>query len=47
MKEEESAIFQQTIAPAMANAKLLLEKTGNLKVNDAGLEAIAKWKLGL
>lgn len=46
MKEEETAIFQETIAPAMAQAKVLLERTGDT-ISDAGLEALAKWKLDM
>jgi hypothetical protein len=44
MHEQEEAIFQETIAPAMAEAEQVLKKTGD-KVSDAGLEALARWKL--
>lgn len=46
MHEQELAIFQETIAPSMAQAEVLLKKTGD-KVSDAGLEALARWKLDM
>jgi hypothetical protein len=36
--------FESVVAPAMLEAELLLKKTGD-KISEAGLEAIANWKL--
>lgn len=44
--EHELAVFQETIAPAMAEVQALLKKT-NDKVSDAGLESLARWKLDM
>lgn len=46
MHEQEASIFQEVIAPAMAEAENVLSKTGD-SVSDAGLEAIARWKLDM
>jgi hypothetical protein len=46
MKAEELAAFEKSVAPAMAAIESLLKKSGD-KVSNAGLEAIAKWKLGM
>ena len=46
MKEEEAAVFQDAIAPAMAEVDSMLKESGD-SVSDAGLEAIARWKLGI
>jgi NAD/NADP transhydrogenase alpha subunit len=46
MREEDVIIFQAAIAPAMAAIQVMLKST-NDKVSNAGLEAIARWKLDL
>lgn len=46
MHEQELAIFEETVAPAMAEASALLKRSKDT-VSDAGLEALAKWKLGM
>jgi hypothetical protein len=46
MHATELAAFEASVAPAMAEAENALSKTGD-KISVAGLEAIAKWKLGL
>lgn len=38
--------YKQKIAPAMAEVQEALKKSGD-KISDAGLEALARWKLGL
>jgi UDP-N-acetylglucosamine:LPS N-acetylglucosamine transferase len=45
MHEHELQEFQETIAPAMAEAQSVLSKSGD-KVSDKSLEALARWKLG-
>jgi NADH:ubiquinone oxidoreductase subunit E len=45
MAEKELQYFRDTIAPAMAQAQELLKASGDT-VSDAGLEAVARWKLG-
>jgi hypothetical protein len=44
MHEDDAVIFQEAIAPAMAEIEVVLKST-NDKVSNAGLEAIARWKL--
>ena len=39
-------VYTQQITPVMIEAELLLQKSGNIVSSD-GLEALAKWKLGL
>jgi hypothetical protein len=46
MLEAEEKMFREQIAPAMAEAESALKKTGD-SVSDAGLEALARWKVGL
>ena len=46
MLAQEEAIFQEAVAPAMVEAQLVLNGTGDT-VSDAGLEALAKWKLDM
>jgi hypothetical protein len=46
MAAQEEALFQEAIAPAMVEAQEALKKSGD-KVSDAGLEALARWKLEL
>ena len=46
MKEEEAAVFQESIAPAMAEAEMVLKKTGD-EISHDGLEALARWKLDM
>lgn len=46
MLAQELAVYEEAIAPAMVEAQEALKKTGD-KVSDAGLEALAKWKLHL
>jgi mevalonate kinase len=38
--------YKQKIAPAMAEAQEALKKLGE-NISDKGLEALARWKLGL
>jgi hypothetical protein len=44
MHHEDAVIFQEAIAPAMAEIQEILKYTDD-KVSNAGLEAIARWKL--
>jgi guanylate kinase len=44
MHHEDAVIFQEAIAPAMAEIQEILKSTDD-KVSNAGLEAIARWKL--
>ena len=44
--EQELAVFEEVVAPAMVECQELLKKTGD-KVSDGGLELLAKWKLGM
>jgi hypothetical protein len=44
---EEEKLYKETIAPAMAEAELVLKKAGATNISHEGLEAIAKWKLGM
>lgn len=46
MHHEEEAHYAEKIAPAMAQAESVLKKSGSWVSHD-GLEALAKWKLGL
>ena len=46
MHAAEAKEFQETIAPAMAQAQQVLKKSGD-SVSIPGLEALARWKLGL
>jgi len=46
MHAEEEAVFQESIAPAMAEAEKILNNVGD-KVSHSGLEAIARWKLDM
>jgi hypothetical protein len=46
MQEAEEKMFREQIAPAMAEAESALKKTRD-SVSDAGLEALARWKVGL
>jgi hypothetical protein len=46
MAEKELVYFRETIAPAMTQAQELLKVSGD-NVSDAGLEALARWKLNL
>ena len=46
MHAEEEAVFQESIAPAMAEAEKILKDTGD-KVSHSGLEAIARWKMDM
>ena len=46
MAVEEEKEFAQTIAPVMAEAQVLLGKTDD-SITQSGLEALARWKLGL
>ncbi|GAX28681.1 hypothetical protein FisN_33Hh043 [Fistulifera solaris] len=46
MQQKEMDEFQAKIAPAMAEAHSILKESGN-DVSDKGLEALARWKLGL
>lgn len=39
--------FQTKIAPVMAEASAVLKAATNEKISDKGLEALARWKLGL
>ena len=47
MEENEHAVFAETVAPTMAEVSLILENAGDTQISDAGLEAIARWKLGM
>jgi hypothetical protein len=47
MHVEEEAIFKEKIAPAMAEAQLVLKKAGGVSVGHDALEALAKWKLDM
>lgn len=44
---EEEKLFQEKIAPAMAEAEQVLKQAGDTSVSHSGLEAIARWKLGM
>lgn len=46
MATHELEHYQTTIAPAMVTVQELLKKSGD-RASDAGLESIARWKLGL
>ena len=46
MAAHDMEIFQQKIAPAMVEAQEALKKSGDT-VSNAGLEALARWKLQL
>jgi len=39
-------VFEETVAPAMAQVENLLSKTGDV-VSHEGLENLAKWKLDM
>jgi hypothetical protein len=48
LQGEEEKVYRDTIAPAMAEAEHVLKKAGEKStISHDGLEAIAKWKLGL
>lgn len=47
MQQKEMDEFQAKIAPAMAEAMAVLKDAGDTNVSDQGLEALARWKLGL
>lgn len=42
-KEEEMKVFEETVAPVMAEVQALLSKTGD-KVSTEALENLVKWK---
>lgn len=44
---EEEKLFQEKIAPAMAEAEQVLKLAGDTAISHDGLEAIARWKLNL
>jgi|FLMP01.2.fsa_nt_emb hypothetical protein len=46
MHEAEAKEFAETIAPVMAEAEVLLKGSGE-NISHGGLEALARWKLGL
>jgi hypothetical protein len=46
MNAEKTKEYQEKIAPAMAEIEVALKKS-NDKISHAGLETIARWKLGL
>eukprot|EP00522_Entomoneis_paludosa_P001790 CAMPEP_0172468170 /NCGR_PEP_ID=MMETSP1065-20121228/60836_1 /TAXON_ID=265537 /ORGANISM="Amphiprora paludosa, Strain CCMP125" /LENGTH=105 /DNA_ID=CAMNT_0013225517 /DNA_START=146 /DNA_END=463 /DNA_ORIENTATION=+ len=46
MHEKDEQLFAEEIAPAMAEAEVLLSKSGDNVSSDA-LESLAKWKVGL
>lgn len=46
MAADEEKEFTEKVAPMMAEAEVLLGKSGD-SVSHAGLEALARWKLGL
>ena len=46
MAADEEKEFVEKIAPVMAEAEVLLEKSGD-SISQEGLEALAHWKLGL
>ena len=46
MASHEETEFKEKIAPAMAEAQVLLDKTGDT-ISEKSLEALARWKLGL
>ena len=46
MASEEEKEFTQKVAPVMAEAEVLLGKSGD-SISQNGLEALARWKLGL
>lgn len=46
MKAHEEEEYQDVIAPAMAEIEVALQASGD-KISHAGLETIARWKLGL
>lgn len=46
MAAHEEKEFTQKIAPVMAEMEVLLEKSGD-SISHDGLEALARWKLGL
>lgn len=46
MAADEETEFADQIAPVMAEADVLLKKSGD-SVSNHGLEALARWKLGL
>ena len=46
MAADEEKEFSDKVAPAMAEAEVLLGKSGD-SVSQDGLEALARWKLGL
>jgi hypothetical protein len=46
MHEAEATEFAETIAPVMAEAEVLLKGSGE-EISHGGLEALARWKLGL
>jgi hypothetical protein len=47
MHVEEIAIFNEKVAPAMAEAQNVLKNAGGVSVSHDALEALAKWKLDL
>lgn len=46
LHEHEMAIFEEAVAPAMAEVQQLLKKT-NDSISDEALELLARWKLHL
>ncbi|CAB9525420.1 expressed unknown protein [Seminavis robusta] len=44
--EQELVVFEEVVAPAMVECQEVLKVSGD-SVSDAGLEALAKWKLGM
>ena len=46
MHASEEAEFKEKIAPLMAEAEVLLGKSGD-SISQDGLEALARWKSGL
>jgi hypothetical protein len=46
MQEQDVQIFAERIAPVMAEAQALLDTTGDTSISVAGIEALARWKLG-
>jgi hypothetical protein len=47
MHAEEIVVFNEKVAPAMAEAQNILKKAGDVTVGHDALEALAKWKLNL
>ena len=44
--QQELHVFEEVVAPAMVEAQELLKASGDT-VSPAGLEILAKWKLGM